>query len=100
MPYVNIGYSIISLYQISSGTPTNQTEPTNSSTVVNRYFELPVEWTIGILGFAGTISAIIGVVLYKQKKKNVIEHYLFKILRALFTILSVFGSACNSKSIE
>jgi len=70
--HVNIGYSIIELYQISSGTETNQTEPTNSSTVINRYFEMPIEWTIGILGFAGTISAIIGVVLYKQKNKNVI----------------------------
>lgn len=71
--HVNIGYSIIGLYQISSGTDTNQTEPTNGSTVVNRYFEMPTEWTIGILGFAGTISIIIGVVLYKQKKKNVIS---------------------------
>ena len=70
--HVNIGYSIIELYQISSGTETNQTEPTNSSTVINRYFTMPPEWTIGILGFAGTISTIIGVVLYKQKKKNVI----------------------------
>ena len=70
--YVNIGYSIIALYQISSGTSINQTDPTNSSTVLNRYFTMPTEWTIGIVGFAGTISAIIGVVLYKQKKKNVI----------------------------
>ena len=70
--HVNIGYSIIELYQISSGTDTNQTEPTNNSTVVNRYFSMPTEWTMGIFGFAGTISAIIGVVLYKQKKKNVI----------------------------
>jgi hypothetical protein len=73
VPHVNIGYSIISLYQISSGVETNQSEPTNSSAVVNRYFEMPLEWTIGIVGFAGTISAIIGVVLYKQKKKNVIS---------------------------
>jgi len=72
VPYVNIAYSIIELNQIGSGTETNQTEPTNSSTVINRYFTMPIEWTIGILGFAGTISAIIGVVLYKQKKKNVI----------------------------
>jgi hypothetical protein len=70
--HVNIGYSIIGLYQISSGTETNQTEPNNNSTVINRYFTMPTEWTIGILGFAGTISAIIGVILYKQKKKNVI----------------------------
>ena len=70
---MNIGYSIIELYQISSGTETNLIEPTSSSTVLNRYFTMPTEWTIGILGFAGTISAIIGVVLYKQKKKNVIS---------------------------
>jgi len=70
--HVNIGYSIIELYQIGSGPEVSQTEPTNSSTVINRYFTMPTEWTIGILGFVGTISAIIGVVLYKQKKKNVI----------------------------
>ncbi|MHA2035989.1 MAG: hypothetical protein ACW98X_06115 [Promethearchaeota archaeon] len=71
--HVNIGYSIVELYQISSGTEVNKTEPTNSSTNVDRIFEMPTEWTIGIFGFAGTISAIIGVVLYKQKKKNVIS---------------------------
>jgi hypothetical protein len=70
---VNIGYSTIELYQISSRTDTNQTEPTTNSTVVNRFFTMPTEWTIGILGFAGTISAIIGVIFYKQKKKNVIS---------------------------
>jgi hypothetical protein len=61
------------MYQIGSGPEANQTEPTNSSTVINRYFTMPIEWTIGILMFAGTISAIILVVLYKQKKKNVIS---------------------------
>ncbi|MHA2339336.1 MAG: hypothetical protein ACXACX_18690 [Candidatus Hodarchaeales archaeon] len=71
--HVNIGYSIVDLYQISSGIEPNQTQPTNGSTIVNQYFEMPTEWTIGILGFAGTISAIIGIVLYKQKKKNVIS---------------------------
>jgi hypothetical protein len=71
--HINIGYSIVDLYQISSGTDTNQTEPTNSSTVITRYLEMPMEWTIGIIGFAGTISAIIGIVLYKQKKKNVMS---------------------------
>lgn len=71
--HVNIVYSVIKLYQISSGPSTNQTEPTNSSTVLNRYFTMPTEWTIGILIFAGIISSIIGVVLYKQKKKSVIS---------------------------
>ena len=70
--YVNIGYSIVALYQISSETGANHTEPTNSSALLNRYFTMPTEWTIGILGFAGAISAIIGVVIHKQKKKNVI----------------------------
>ena len=70
--YVNIGYSIVALYQISSETGANQTDPTNSSTLLNRYFTMPTEWTIGILGFAGSVSAIIGVVIYKQKKKKVI----------------------------
>jgi len=71
--HVNIGYSIIKLYQISSETGLNQTQPTNSTMALNRYFTMPTEWTIGILVFAGTISAIIGVVLYKQKKKNAIS---------------------------
>ena len=71
--YVNIGYSIIQMYQISVGPELNQTEPTNSSTVINRYFTMPIEWTIGILGFVGTISTIIAVILYKQKTKNVIS---------------------------
>ncbi len=71
--YVNIGYSIIQMYQIGVGPEVNQTEPTNSSTVVNRYFTMPIEWTIGILGFMGTISAIVLVILYKQKNKNVIS---------------------------
>ncbi|MFW9822403.1 MAG: hypothetical protein ACFFE4_05685 [Candidatus Thorarchaeota archaeon] len=66
---VNIGYSVIDLYQIGSGSETNLTEPTTNSTILNQYFFMPTEWTIGILGFAGTISAIIGVLLYKQKKK-------------------------------
>lgn len=70
--YVNIGYSIIALYKIGSGTSTNQTDSTNSTTMSNRYFTMSSEWTIGIVGFAGSISAIIGVVIYKQKKKNVI----------------------------
>ena len=70
---VNIAYSIIELYQIGSGPEVNQTEPANNSTVLNRYFTMPIEWTLGILGFAGTISAIIGVVLYKQKRKSVIS---------------------------
>ncbi|MCP6719387.1 MAG: hypothetical protein KJI71_04095 [Patescibacteria group bacterium] len=71
--YVNIGYSIIQLYQISVGPEINQTKPTNSSTVINRYFTMPIGWTIGILGFFGTISVIIAVILYKQKNKNVIS---------------------------
>jgi len=70
--HVNIGYSIVALNQIGSGPVANQTEPTNSTTAINRYFTMPTEWTMGILVFAGTIAAIIGVVLYKQKRKNVI----------------------------
>ncbi|MFW9894835.1 MAG: hypothetical protein ACFFD7_03440, partial [Candidatus Thorarchaeota archaeon] len=69
---VNIGYSVIELYQISSGIPLNQTE-LPSNTTIDQYFTIPTEWTIGILGFAGTITAIIGVVLYKQKKKSVMS---------------------------
>jgi hypothetical protein len=73
VPNVNVGYSIIELNQIGSGTEVNQTEPSNSTTVLNRYFSMPTEWTLGILGFAGTLTAIIGVVLYKQKRKSVIS---------------------------
>lgn len=73
VPNVNVGYSIIGLNQIGSGTEVNQTEPSNSTTVLNRYFSMPTEWTLGILGFAGTLVAIIGVVLYKQKRKSVIS---------------------------
>ncbi len=73
VPNVNIGYSIVGLSEIGSGTDVNQTEPTNSTTVLNRYFSMPTEWTLGILGFAGTLVAIIGVVLHKQKRKNVIS---------------------------
>ncbi len=73
VPNVNVGYSIVELNQIGSGTEVNQTEPSNSTTVLNRYFSMPTEWTLGILGFAGTLTVIILVVLYKQKKKNVIS---------------------------
>lgn len=66
--YTNIGYAIIELHKISHVIDPNQTDPTNSTSSPTSIFQMPIEWTVGLVAFFGV--GIIGLIIMVVKSKN------------------------------
>ncbi|MFX1375181.1 MAG: hypothetical protein ACFFA0_05160 [Promethearchaeota archaeon] len=71
--YMNIGYLVIELHKISHVIDPNQSNPTNSTSSPTSTFQMPTEWTAGIIAFFGVIITSAIIIVVKNRSKNIVK---------------------------